>query len=57
MAKNTGASKFRKVNVDEYDEEKFQENEDADNGEVGPNESEVVGFLNQYPFSEISDSF
>ena len=47
MAKNTGASKFRKVNVDEYDEENFQDNEDADVGVVGPNENEVSNFLNQ----------
>lgn len=47
MAKNTGASKFRKVNVDEYDEENFQDNEDSDVGVVGPNENEVTNFLNQ----------
>ncbi|XP_061184487.1 actin-related protein 2/3 complex subunit 5-C-like [Saccostrea echinata] len=47
MSKNTGASKFRKVNVDEYDEENFQDNEDTDVGEVGPNENEVVNYLNQ----------
>jgi actin related protein 2/3 complex subunit 5 len=47
MSKNTGASKFRKVNVDEYDEENFQDNEDTDVSEVGPNENEVVNFLNQ----------
>ncbi|XP_062602134.1 actin-related protein 2/3 complex subunit 5-C-like [Saccostrea cucullata] len=47
MSKNTGASKFRKVNVDEYDEENFQDNEDTDVGEVGPNENEVTNYLNQ----------
>lgn len=47
MSKNTGASKFRKVNVDEYDEENFQDNEDTDVSEVGPNENEVVNYLNQ----------
>ncbi|KAK3087725.1 hypothetical protein FSP39_009677 [Pinctada imbricata] len=55
MSKNTGSSKFRKVNVDEYDEEKFQEADEADNGVQGPNESEVVGFLNQYPFYKIQN--
>lgn len=41
------SSKFRKVNVDEYDEENFQDNEDSDVGVVGPNENEVTNFLNQ----------
>lgn len=57
MAKNTGASKFRKVNVDEYDEENFQDNEDADVGVVGPNENEVSNFLNQCILLNKSKSF
>ncbi|XP_077868661.1 actin-related protein 2/3 complex subunit 5-C-like [Saccoglossus kowalevskii] len=46
MAKNTGSSKFRKVDVDEYDENKY---EDDQTGEVagGPDEGEVMSYLNQ----------
>ncbi|XP_041369419.1 actin-related protein 2/3 complex subunit 5-like [Gigantopelta aegis] len=46
MSKNTGASKFRKVDVDQYDEDKFQD-EETDVAEQGPNESEVNTLLSQ----------
>ncbi|KAK7502541.1 hypothetical protein BaRGS_00006116 [Batillaria attramentaria] len=48
MAKNTGASKFRKVDVDQYDEDKFQD-EDIDVADQGPNDTEVSNLLAQYP--------
>ncbi|XP_055954306.1 actin-related protein 2/3 complex subunit 5 [Patella vulgata] len=46
MSKNTGANRFRKVNVDQYDEDRFQE-DDNDDSEQGPNESEVQSLLTQ----------
>ena len=48
MSKNTGASKFRKVDVDQYDDDKFQD-EETDVAEQGPNEAEVNSLLTQYP--------
>lgn len=54
MAKNTGASKFRKVDVDQYDEERFQDEETiADSGDQGPNDAEVNNFLAQYPLLKL----
>ena len=52
MAKNTGASKFRKVDVDQYDDNKFfEETEaDADADSNGVNIQEVTDLLLQYPF-------
>ncbi|KAK3594588.1 hypothetical protein CHS0354_000380 [Potamilus streckersoni] len=48
MAKNTGASKFRKVDVDQYDEEIYvEEAEQQEEGDQGPSESEVNTFLAQ----------
>lgn len=49
MAKNTGDYKFRKVDVDQYDTEKFDDHDEmTDEGNVqGPNESEVTSFLNK----------
>lgn len=48
MSKNTGASKFRRVDVDQYDDDRFQD-EDNDVTEQGPNEGEVTTLLTQYP--------
>ena len=51
MSKNTGDTRFRKVDVDKYDTEKFDD-EMIDEGNVeGPNESEVTSFLNKYPLN------
>ena len=52
MSKNTRDTLFRKVDVDQYSEDKFEEDEQGDgtvNG-VGPNEAEVQTLLSQYPF-------
>lgn len=55
MAKNTGASKFRKVDVDQYDEERFQDDDTAtDTGDQGPNDTEVSNLLAQYPFCVVN---
>lgn len=51
MAKNTSSSAFRKIDVDQYNEDNYKEEEQ---GEVpqstgGPDESEILNLLNQYP--------
>ncbi|KAK2192313.1 hypothetical protein NP493_34g03018 [Ridgeia piscesae] len=49
MSKNTRDTLFRKVDVDQYSEDKFEEDEQGDgtvNG-VGPNEAEVQTLLSQ----------
>jgi len=55
--KDTSASAFRKIDVDQYSDNNFKE-EDADGGlgvPTGPDENEILTLLSQYPFtSEIS---
>lgn len=50
MSINTGAKQFRKVDVDQFDEERFVEDASEDSSVSGPNESEVNALLSQYPF-------
>ena len=50
MSKNTSSSKFRKVDVDAYDEEQYIEDTEDDSASQGPNEGEVNQCLSQYPF-------
>ncbi|XP_033122050.1 actin-related protein 2/3 complex subunit 5-A-like [Anneissia japonica] len=45
MSKNTGSSMFRKVDVDEYDENKFQDEQIDGQESSGPDESEIQNFL------------
>lgn len=52
MARNTLSSRFRRVDIDEFDENKFvdeQEEAAAAAGEPGPDPSEVDGLLRQDP--------
>ncbi|KAG8512845.1 Actin-related protein 2/3 complex subunit 5-like protein, partial [Galemys pyrenaicus] len=52
MARNTLSSRFRRVDIDEFDENKFvdeQEEAAAAATEPGPDPSEVDGLLRQYP--------
>jgi len=55
--KDTSASAFRKIDVDQYSDNNFKE-EDADGGlgvPTGPDENEILTLLSQYPFiSKIS---
>jgi actin related protein 2/3 complex, subunit 5 len=46
MAKNTSSSAFRKIDVDQYNEDNFKEDE-ADSGPVGPDENEINALLTQ----------
>lgn len=52
MAKNTANSAFRKIDVDQYNEDNYREDEGADSQSppIGPDENEIVNLLNQYPF-------
>ena len=51
MSKASQSTKFRGVDVDELDENKFQDDGDEDSGQSGPDEAEVNNLLMQYPFS------
>ncbi|KAF5275571.1 hypothetical protein FQA39_LY06683 [Lamprigera yunnana] len=42
MAKNTSSSAFRKIDVDQYNEDNFKEEEADQSGPTGPNESEII---------------
>uniref|UniRef100_A0A0K8TT87 Actin-related protein 2/3 complex subunit 5 n=1 Tax=Tabanus bromius TaxID=304241 RepID=A0A0K8TT87_TABBR len=47
MAKNTLSSAFRKIDVDQYNEDNFKEDEGDLGGIHGPDENEITSLLNQ----------
>lgn len=56
MAKNTRSSEFRRVDVDQYLDEKYREDEEEEGGgtamrgEGGLNLADVQNLLAEYPF-------
>lgn len=50
MAKNTFSSAFRKIDVDQYSEDNFKEDDGDQGGPTGPDENEVNSLLQKYPF-------
>lgn len=50
MAKNTSSSEFRKIDVDQFNEDNFKEDDADQGGPTGPDDSEITLLLNQYPF-------
>lgn len=49
MSKASQSTKFRKVDIDELDENNFQDEQVEEVGPSGPDEGEVNNFLMQYP--------
>ncbi|XP_045458742.1 actin-related protein 2/3 complex subunit 5-B [Melitaea cinxia] len=47
MAKNTSNSAFRKIDIDQYNEDNFKEDESEQSIPTGPDEGEVCALLNQ----------
>ncbi|XP_017075580.1 LOW QUALITY PROTEIN: actin-related protein 2/3 complex subunit 5-A [Drosophila eugracilis] len=47
MAKNTSSNAFRKIDVDQYNEDNFREDDGVDSAAVGPDESEITTLLTQ----------
>uniref|UniRef100_A0A6B2E5Y9 Actin-related protein 2/3 complex subunit 5 n=1 Tax=Phlebotomus kandelakii TaxID=1109342 RepID=A0A6B2E5Y9_9DIPT len=47
MAKNTASSAFRKIDVDQYNEDNFREDDPDFGGLGGPDENEISGLMTQ----------
>ncbi|EDW12786.1 hypothetical protein AWZ03_007504 [Drosophila navojoa] len=45
MAKNTSSNAFRKIDVDQYNEDNFREDDGVDSAAVGPDENEITSLL------------
>ncbi|XP_060802639.1 actin-related protein 2/3 complex subunit 5-B [Amyelois transitella] len=52
MAKNTFNSAFRKIDIDQYNEDNFKEEEAEQSVPTGPDENEVSALLNQGRYIE-----
>ncbi|XP_013134045.1 PREDICTED: actin-related protein 2/3 complex subunit 5 [Papilio polytes] len=52
MAKNTSSSAFRKIDIDQYNEDNFKEDEAESSGPTGPDEGEICALLNQGRYIE-----
>ncbi|KAG7311578.1 hypothetical protein JYU34_002626 [Plutella xylostella] len=47
MAKNTSSSAFRKIDIDQYNEDNFKDEEAEQSVPTGPDEGDVCAYLNQ----------
>lgn len=47
MSKNTRNTAFRKVDVDQFGEEVYEEDQTADEGATGPSDAEVQTMLSK----------
>ena len=57
MSKSSQSTNFRKVNVDDLDEDRFQDDTTALEESVGPSESDVQGLLNRYEHINLNPNF
>ena len=49
MSKSSVAREFRKVDVDKFDEDLFQDDQAEEEQDLGPNEGEIQQLLMTYP--------